>query len=231
MNRGVILHPRPALPDWVARAALSVLEDAYHRRGPFAEVPPGALDCAVRAMAPPSGLTLEEVRRICFEERNALDALFGVEPHPAMDAVWNYVQRRSPMLVPDEGEERYFRLNRKSAERHLRALRAGGETFEDVEISTEAGLYIKSHHEVGPVSVRMAVWAPYKPAPVIQSHVAFHLDDGDQLVALHPAAALMDGGIAWFEREFDHNLLREFGYARLVRNATLAALRREMLVH
>jgi len=218
------------MPEWLKRATLSVLEDAYHRRGPFGGVPPGALDRAVHDTAPPPGFTVEKVRRICFEGRNSFYH-FGVELHPATDAVWNYVQRRNPLLVPDEREERYFRLNRKSAERHLQALRAGGERFEDVEVSTEAGLRFKSRHEVGPVSIRMAVWAPYKPAPRVQSEVGFHLDGGDRLVVLRPEAVLMDGGIAWFEREFDPELVSHLCHARLVRNATLAALRRALPLH
>ena len=227
------LLSRPHLPEWLKRAALSVLEDAYYRRGPFAAVPPGVLDRAVRAMPPPPGVTTEEVRRICFESRNAMATRYGVEPHPASEEVLYYVLRRTPLLVPDEREERYFRLNRKAAERHLRALQAGGEAFEDVEVSVEAGLTLSSRDEVGPVSLRTRVWAPYKPAPVIQSRLSFHMEGGDELFAIGPKCALSDEESAgvWFEREFEPVLLKQLGYARLVRDAALKAVKRQLPVH
>ena len=43
----------------------------------------------------------------------------------------------------------------------------------------------------------------------------------------------MDEGsaVAWFERDFAPTLIRHLGYARLVRDATLAALRRQLPIH
>lgn len=232
---------RPLAPDWLRQPVLAVLEDAYHRRGVFAGVPLGSLDRFVLGMRPLPGLTAEEMRRICFAQKNVLRVRFDVAEHPRHEEVMAAVRRQDVYYPLDESkDDRFFRLNRKAAERHLKVLQESGDLPDDLTVNLETSLGMSVWRDLGPVMVEMRVRCAYVSVPVVHSELRFSLDrmtmrlaDGEERVVgknevlgIGPKQVFMDEGSAdaHFERDFDDVLRKHLGYARMLLDAVTAAL-------